>query len=63
MAGSLLRFAMGGVLVAKTAVLFNFHAVGVVLFFLGGVVVALFAVNTRQCDFCPHTQSLSLYQR
>jgi hypothetical protein len=54
MARSLLRFAMGCVLVAEPAVFLGFHTVGVILLFLGGVVVALFAIHTRQRDLCSH---------
>jgi len=45
---------MGGVLVAKAAILFGFHTVWMVLFFLGGIVVALLAVLTSQCNLCTH---------
>jgi hypothetical protein len=51
---------MGHVFVAEFAVFLCFHAVGVVLFFFHCVVVALFALGTRQCDFCTHFDSLAL---
>jgi len=50
---------MRGVLVAETAVFFGFHAVGVVLFLLHGVVVPLLAVCTSQHYPCPHLARLS----
>jgi len=40
-----------GVFIAKTAKLFGFHTVGVVFLFFGSVVIALFAINTSQCNF------------
>jgi len=56
-ADALFCFAMRCVFVAKTAKLFNFHAVWMVLFFLGGIVVALFAILTCQGYFCAHCSS------
>ena len=49
----LLGFPVNGVLIAKTAMLFCFHAVGVCLFVLGCVVISLFAFSACQCDSCP----------
>jgi len=51
MTSYLLRLAVEGVLIAKTAKLLCFHAVGVVLLLFGGVVIALFAIYTSQCNF------------
>jgi hypothetical protein len=45
---------MDGVLIAETAELFGLHTVGMVLFFLGRVVVALLAVHAGQCDLRSH---------
>jgi len=42
------------VFVTKAAKLFNFHAVWVVFLFFHGIVVTLFAVLTRKCDFSTH---------
>ena len=42
------------VLLAKSAVLLDLHAVGHGLLILGGVVVALFALGACKCDFCTH---------
>jgi len=54
MPAALFRFAVGGMFIAKTAVFFYFHAVWVVLFFLGCVVVALLAVLASQSNFGTH---------
>jgi hypothetical protein len=51
---------VGGVLIAKTAKLFYFHAVGVILFFFGGVVVALLAIYAGQGYLCSHAVSLQI---
>ena len=42
------------VLLTKSAVLLDLHAVGHGLLILGGVVVALFALGACKCDFCTH---------
>jgi len=54
LANPLFSFPVAGVFVAKTAVFLDFHTVRVVLFFLGCVVVTLFAVCACQGDFCAH---------
>jgi hypothetical protein len=51
---------MLGMGIAKAAKLFNLHAVGVLFFVFGGVVVALFARHTGQGDFGAHRESLAL---
>jgi hypothetical protein len=45
------------VLLAKSAILLDLHAVRHVLLFLGGVVVALFALGASKCDLCTHNHS------
>ena len=42
------------VLLAKSAVLLDLHAVRHGLLILGGVVVALFALGACKCDLCTH---------
>ena len=42
------------VLLAKSAVLLDLHAVGHGLLILGGVVVALFALGASKCDLSTH---------
>jgi len=42
-------------LVAETAILFDFHPIRMCLALLGGVVVTLFAVLASQCDFGTQT--------
>jgi hypothetical protein len=54
-------FAMRCVLVAEFAVFFCFHAVGIVLFFLHRIVVALFTFRTRQGNFCTHLELLASF--
>ena len=45
-------------LLAESAVLVHFKSVGIVLLVLHGVVVALFAFCTRQCNFNSHFRHL-----
>ena len=49
---------MGGMFVAKAAEFLGFHPVRMVLFFLGGVVIALLAVGASKGYFWTHNRSL-----
>jgi hypothetical protein len=51
---TLLRLAVHGVLTAEAAVLVHFQSVGIVLFVLHGVVVALLALGAGQGNFNSH---------
>jgi hypothetical protein len=48
---------MNCVLLAKSAVLLDLHAVWHVLLLFGGVVVTLFALGASKCDLCTHNRS------
>ena len=39
---------------AESAILTDFHPVGMVLLFLGSIVVTLLALGTSQSNFCTH---------
>ncbi len=45
---------MNSMLLAKSAVLLDLHAVRHVLLLFGGVVVTLFALGASKCDLCTH---------
>jgi hypothetical protein len=45
---------MQGMLVAKTAILLDFHPIGMIFLFLGYVVVALLAIQASQSNLSPH---------
>jgi hypothetical protein len=49
---------VNGVFIAKAAEFFYFHTVGMVLFFLGGIVVTLLAIHAGQGDFRSHNDLL-----
>ena len=45
---------MNGVLLAESAILIHLKTIGIVFLVLSGVVIALFALRTSQCDFNSH---------
>ena len=45
---------MNGVLLAESAILVHLKTIGIVFLVLSGVVIALFALRTSQCDFNSH---------
>ena len=57
----LLGFFVRGVFLAEPAVLCHFKPVRVVFLVLHGVVVALFALCTRQCNFYSHFRHLLFF--
>ena len=54
----LLRLTVHGLLLAESAILFQFDTVGVVFLVLHGIVVALLAFGASQSDFYPHVRHL-----
>lgn len=54
----LFRFFVRGVLFAEIAILFQFDAVGSILFVFVRPVVAVFAFRAGQSNICPHDWSL-----
>ena len=47
-----------GVTLAESAVLHGFHTIGMILLFLGRIVVSLLAFGTCQCDLGTHISYL-----
>ena len=59
----LFGFLVQRVLPAESAVLFDFHSLGMVLLLLGSIVVTLLALGAGQCDFCTHFCYLHMFFR